>query len=92
MKTTTSVKPGSMVQLINDLTYDPMYNTRIGPGWEDFYFLRDQKSGKIMNGAWIKAGEICLVISGEPYSPELVILSPRGHVGCIGKEKLEFIK
>jgi hypothetical protein len=66
-----------------------MYNA--GP-WEDYYYLRDPRSLKILHNVWIKTGEICIVLETLANSTGISVVTPRGHVGWIGKEKLEIIK
>jgi len=82
----TKIKRGSLVTLIKDLKDDPKYQVSM---WEmDHYFLRDRFSLKISN-VWIKQGDICIAID-QDYSG-IVVLTPRGMVGWIGKEKMEIV-
>lgn len=85
----TKVKPGTMVKLADNLPEDPMY--KLDP-WEDYYYLRDPKTFKILRNVWIKTGEICIVIDSESDFTDLLIITPRGHIGWIGKEKMEVVK
>jgi len=87
VKKGTSVKPGTLVKLIDGLPDDPMYQTQ---DWEDYYYLRDPTSLKISDRSWVKTGEINIVIESN-YSG-LVICNARGQVGWIGKNKMEVIK
>lgn len=89
MKLETKVKPGTMVKLIDDLSVDPMYN--VSP-WEDYYYLRDPKSLKILHSVWIKTGEVCIVVDSDSDFTGVVVFTPRGHLGWISKEKMEIVK
>jgi hypothetical protein len=89
MKSGTKVKPGTMVKLIDDLSVDPMYN--MSP-WEDYYYLRDPKSLKILYSVWIKTGEVCIVVDSDSDFTGVVVFTPRGHLGWINKEKMEIVK
>jgi len=83
----TKVKQGCLVTIAKDLNDDPKYQISI---WEqDYHFLRDPFSLKISN-VWIKQGDICMVIE-QDYSG-ITVLTPRGHIGWIGKERMEVIK
>jgi len=83
----TKVKRGSLVQLKKDLNEDPKYQISM---WEpDYHFLRDPFSLKLTN-VWIQPGDVCVVVE-QDYTG-LVVLTPRGNVGWIGKERLEIIK
>ena len=87
MKKTTRVKPGSMVKLIEGLRPDTLHQTSF---WEeDLYFLRDPDTFKITN-TWVTFGEISIVVSQDPEG--LLIMTPRGHTGWIGKEKMEVVR
>jgi hypothetical protein len=89
MKSGTKVKPGTMVKLIDELPEDPMYNSN---PWEDYYYLRDPNSLKVLHSVWIKTGEICIVVDSDSSFTGLVVATPRGHLGWIGKEKMEIVK
>lgn len=89
MKIETKVKPGTMVKLVESLSDDPMYNQY---PWEDYYYLRDPKSLKILHNVWIKTGEVCIVVESDSDFIGVVVFTPRGHLGWIGKEKMEVIK
>jgi len=83
----TKVKPGTLVMLAKDLKDDPKYQISL---WEnDYHFLRDPFSLKISN-VWVQRGDVCVVIK-QDYSG-ITILIPRGHIGWIGKERMEVIK
>ena len=85
----TRVKPGTMVKLADNLPDDPMYNLH---PWEDYYYLRDPTSLKILRNVLVKTGEICIVVNSESDFTGLLIVTPRGHLGWISKEKMEVIK
>lgn len=87
MKSGTKIKPGTLVKLIDEMPGDPMYQTNM---WEDYYYLRDAASFKMSRSAWIKTGEVSLVI-GSDHSG-IIICNPRGQVGWISKEKMEVVK
>jgi len=89
MKLETKVKPGTMVKLIDDLPDDPMYNA---DPWEDYYYLRDPKSLKILHDVWIKTGDVCIVMDSNSDFAGVVVFTPRGHLGWISKEKMEVVK
>ncbi len=76
-----------MVKIIDDLPDDPKYQLDLLR--YDFYFLRDPKQFSILN-VWIKQGEICIVVDQDFFG--VVVLTPRGHIGWIGKEKMEILK
>jgi len=83
----TKVKVGSMIMLAKDLPDDPMYQTSL---WEtDLHFLRDPYTLKISK-VWINKGDVCIVI--EQDSSGFIVLTPRGSIGWIGKERMEIVK
>ena len=83
----TKVKKGVLVSLAKNLPDDPMYQTSL---WEtDLHFLRDPFTLKI-SGVWIDKGDVCIVI--EQDSSGVIILTPRGEIGWIGKERMEIVR
>jgi len=83
----TKVKIGSMVVLAKGLPDDPMYQTSL---WEtDLHFLRDPFTLKI-SGVWIEQRDICIVI--DRIGTGFVLLTPRGEIGWIGKERMEIVR
>jgi hypothetical protein len=83
----TKVKIGSMVMLAKGLPDDPMYQTSL---WEtDLHFLRDPFTLKISD-VWIEQKDLCVVVDQDTAG--VVILTPRGNVGWIGKERMEIVK
>jgi len=81
------VKKGTLVALSEDVNANLKYQF---PLWDsDFYFLRDPFSMKISN-SWIKFGDICIVVDQD--KSKIMVLTPRGGVGWISKEKMEIIK
>ena len=87
MRNETKVKSGTLVKLINNSTNDPMYQLEL---WEDYYFLRDPRSMKILNETWIKESDLCIVVGSDHTG--LIITTPRGQTGWIGKDKMEVVK
>jgi hypothetical protein len=87
MLKSTKVKLGAMVTLAKGLPDDPMYQTSL---WEaDLHFLRDPFTLKISN-VWIEQNDLCIVVGQDASG--FTILTPRGCVGWIGKERMEVIK
>ena len=83
----TKVKIGSMVMLAKGLPDDPMYQTSL---WEtDLHFLRDPFTLKISD-VWIEQNDLCIVVDQDAAG--VVILTPRGKVGWIGKERMEIVR
>ena len=84
----TKVKVGSLVKIMDDVADDPMYQLKF---WEeDKFFLRDPNNMSVLREVWISPGEVCTVVG--QHSHGLVILTPRSHVGWIGKETMEIVK
>lgn len=87
MLNATKVKIGSLVTLAKNLKDDPKYQISM---WEsDYHFLRDPFSLKISN-SWIEYGDICITVKQD--SSNIMILTPRGCLGWIGKERMEIVK
>lgn len=87
MRRTTKIKKGLLVSLCRDLPDDPRYQTSL---WEsDLHYLRDPYTLKISN-VWIDKDDLCIVIDQD--SSGLVILTPRGLLGWIGKERMELVR
>jgi hypothetical protein len=73
--------------LAKGLPDDPMYQTSL---WEtDLHFLRDPFTLKISD-VWIEQKDLCVVVDQDTAG--VVILTPRGNVGWIGKERMEIVK
>lgn len=76
-----------MVMLAKGLPDDPMYQTSL---WEtDLHFLRDPFTLKISD-VWIEQKDLCVVVDQDTAG--VVVLTPRGNVGWIGKERMEIVK
>jgi hypothetical protein len=73
--------------LAKGLPDDPMYQTSL---WEtDLHFLRDPFTLKISD-VWIEQKDLCVVVDQDTAG--VVVLTPRGNVGWIGKERMEIVK
>lgn len=83
----TKVKKGTLVSLAKNLPDDPRYQTSL---WEtDLHYLRDPFTLKISN-VWIEQNDLCVVVDQDESG--VVILTPRGNLGWIGKERMEIVK
>jgi len=89
VKKETKVKPGTLVKIRAGLEDDPKYQRN---PWNDDarYFLRDPETLGMLPDTWAVPGEPCIVVDQDLIG--VVILTPRGKIGWIGKEKVEVVK
>lgn len=89
MKKETKVRHGTLVRIKTGMKDDPQHQPNL---WNDDYryILRDPHSLKIAHELWIVPGEPCIVVGSDRIG--LTVLTPRGHVGWIAKEKMESLR